>query len=167
MGVESLFHVARIVYFTNVTRGDARVIPLGSLSEILLPHVHALALKARASLTGEELATVSPLIRDQLSNPFAFLRAEFDRAWENAEPGRAIEFLCRAHSSSLSVLAPTDYAEKSWLLSRLLPVRDEAVEGKLSAAVDNEFSELLKRYGSQADAERKVIESEIRPAAAA
>jgi len=142
-----------------MTRADARVIPLGSLSEVMLPHIHGLALKARSGLTSDELKLVSPLIRERLMNPFAFLRAEFDLAWKSAERGKAIEFLSNIHSAGLSVLAPTEYSERHWLLSRILPVRDDAVEGKLSAAVDSEFAELLKRYHSHVDAPRKVIES--------
>ncbi len=154
------FRVARIVYFTDLSRRDARVIPLGSLSEVLLPHVHGLALKARAVLLPQELESVSPLIRDRLSNPFAFLRDEFDLAWETARPGAAIEFLAGRHASSLSVLAPADYSERHWLLNMLLPPREDAVEAKLSAAVDDEFADLIKAYGSHAIAPRKVIESE-------
>jgi len=158
------FRVARIVYFTSLTSANARVIPLGSLSEVLLPQVHGLALKARAALLPEELALISPLIRDRLENPFDFLRGEFDLAWKEAAAGSAIEFLAARHASSLSVLAPTDYSERHWLLSRLF-VREDAVEAKLSAAVDSEFSELIKCYGSHAAAPRKVIESEERAAA--
>jgi hypothetical protein len=153
------------VYFTDLTRANARVIPLGSLSEVMLPHIHGLALKARSVLGPDELELVAPLIRVRLTNPFAFLRGEFDLAWEKAGLGKAIDFLAGRHASSLSVLAPTDYSERHWLLGRHWPARHEAVEGKLSAAVDSEFAELLKRYGSQVDAPRKVIESESREAA--
>jgi hypothetical protein len=73
----------------------------------MTPNVHALALKARDGLAPDELALVSPLIRERLANPFAFLRMEFDKAWDAAEPGRAIEFLSKSHTTSLSVLAPT------------------------------------------------------------
>jgi hypothetical protein len=163
--IDPTFKVARIVYFTDLTNTKARVIPLGSLSEILLPHVHALALKARADLKPEELKLIGPLIRDRLAKPFAFLRGEFELAWENAPPGRAIEFLAHRHAASLSVLAPTDYLERNWLLHRLLPAHSDAVEGKLSAAVDSEFAELLKKYGQRVTAPRKVIESESREAA--
>jgi hypothetical protein len=164
MSSASTFRVARIVYFTDLTRGSARVIPLGSLSEVSLPHIYGLALKARSVLNSEELALVTPIIRDRLANPFAFLRSEFDLAWGKASPGKAIDFLADRHASSLSILAPSDYSERHWLLGRLLPVRDDAVEGKLSAAVDSEFAELLKSYGSHVAAPRKVIESEDRAA---
>jgi hypothetical protein len=165
MSKEPAFRVARIVYFTDLTRADARVIPLGSLSEVSLPHIYGLALKARSVLLPDELALVSPIIRDRLADPFTFLRGEFDLAWDNADPGMAIDFLASRHASSLSILAPTDYSERHWLLGRLLPVGGDAVEGKLSGAVDSEFGELLKHYGCHVIAPRKVIESEDRAAA--
>jgi hypothetical protein len=166
MSTDQIFRVARIVYFTDLTSAKGRVIPLGSLAEVRLPHVHALALKARGALNKDELALITPLIRDKLADPFAYLRLEFDLAWSKAKSGHAIEFLAQRHASSLSVLAPTDYSERGWLLSRLRAPRDEAVEGKLSAAVDSEFAELLKRYGGQVAAPRKVIETdEVRDAA--
>jgi hypothetical protein len=160
------FKVARVVYFTDLTKAAARVIPLGSFGEVMLPHVHALGLKARSTLTKEELAQISPLVRDRLENPFKFLRAEFNLAWETGEYGRALEFLTRKHSSSLSILAPTDVPDRHWLLQRLLPARGDAVEGKLSSAIDSEFSELVKSYGDQVASERKVIEVDIDRAAA-
>ena len=61
------FRVAKIVYFTDLTSADARVIPLGSLSEVQLPHVHGLAIKARAALQPQELELINPLIRERLS----------------------------------------------------------------------------------------------------
>jgi hypothetical protein len=165
MNMEQTFRVAKIVYFADLTRKGSRVIPLGSLAEVRLEQGHGLALKARARLLPDEVELISPLIREKLANPFTFLRAEFDLAWEAASSGPAIDFLARRHASSLSVLAPTDYSERHWLLGRLLPARDEAVEGKMSAAVDSEFADLLKRYGAHVAAPRKVIESEMREVA--
>lgn len=158
------FRVARIVYFTDLTRAAARVIPIGSLAEVLLPQGHGLALKARAALLPEELALVSPLIRARLEDPFEFLKVEFELALKSAERGGALEYLAARHSSSLSVLAPTDYAKREWLLSRVF-LRSETVEAKLSAAVDDEFSELIKHYDGDAAPPRKLIESEERSAA--
>ncbi len=165
--LDPFFKVARIVYFTDLTSAGARVIPLGSFGEVMLPHVHALALKARTALTAEELALISPLLRYRLESPFKFLRAEFDLAWKTGDYGRALEFLTKKHSASLSILAPTDVTDyRHWLLQRLLPARDDAVEGKLSSAIDNEFSELMKSHGGQVASERKVIEVDIDRAAA-
>jgi hypothetical protein len=165
MKTELTFQVAKIVYFTDVTRADARVIPLGSLSEILVPPaMHGLALKARSELSPDELALVSPLMRDRLQNPFAFLRADCDVAWGTAEPGRAIEFLGRRHTASLSVLAPRNcLTGLEWLRTRLLTPRLEAIDSKLSGAVEGEFEDLMKQYGRRPPAPR--TESEIRKAA--
>jgi hypothetical protein len=88
-------------------------------------------------------------------------------ARERSRYGRALEFLTRKHSASLSVLAPTDVHERQSLLQKLLPPRAEAVEGNLSAAVDQELSELMKAHGDHVAAERKVVEVDIDRAAAA
>jgi hypothetical protein len=164
---DPFFKVARIVYFTDQSVAGAPIIPLGSFGEVMLPHVHGLALKARSALTEEELQSISPLSRWRIENPFKFLRAEFDLAWERSRYGRALEFLTRKHSASLSVLAPTDVHERQSLLQTLLPPRAEAVEGNLSAAVDQELSELMKAHGDHVAAERKVVEVDIDRAAAA
>jgi hypothetical protein len=162
---EPFFKVARIVYFTDLSTRSARVIPLGIFGEVIMPHVQALALKARSGLTPAELKVISPLIRDRLENPFKFLRAEFDLAWEGGS--RALDFLTKRHSSSLSILIPTDVdvADRTWLFGRAMPPRDDAVEGKLSAAVDREFSELMKVHGDHLAGQRKVIEVDIDRAA--
>ncbi len=162
---EPSFRVAQIVYFSDLTRPDARVVPLGSLAEIILPHMHGLALKARTTLMPDELRLVSPLVRDALANPFSFLRADFESAWESADGASALQFFAKRHASSLSVLAPVEYHQRHWLLERLLPVREEAVEGQLSSAVDSEFGKLLTRFGAHVSAQRKRIESEVREAA--
>jgi hypothetical protein len=163
--MSNTFRVAKIVYFTDLTRAGARVIPLGSLSEVQLPHVHGLALKARAVLQPQEFDLINPLIRERLRDPFAFLRGEFDLAWKNSPPGAALDYLAGRHAASLSILAPMDYEGRHWLLSRIFPVREDTLEAKLSAAVDDEFSELLKRYDSRAAAPQKLIASEQREAA--
>jgi hypothetical protein len=164
MNADQTFRVAKVVYFTDLTRAGSRVIPLGSLAEVRLSRIRGLALKARTALKPDEVALVTPLIRDKLADPFVFLKVEFDLAWNNAPAGKALEFLGKRHASSLSVLAPTDYSERHWLLGRLLHPRGEAVDGKLSDAIDSEFAELLKQYGDQVDADQKVIESSRRAA---
>jgi len=118
----------------------------------MLSHMHGFALKARTGLKDAELAAISPIIRVRLSNPFTFLRGEFNLAWDNAPAGEAIQYLAERHTSSLSVLAPTDYPERT-LFERLLPPRQEAVEAKLAAALEAEYTALPKSYGDSSPAE--------------
>jgi hypothetical protein len=139
--VRPSLRVARVVYFTDVTRADAPIIPLGAFSELVLPHGHALALKARSSLKEEELAKVAGLIRERLKNPFDMLRQEFDLAWEQAKPGYAIAYLAQRNASALSILAPRDCVEKPRWYSFILE-KPEA-EAKIASAVNKEFSDLL------------------------
>jgi hypothetical protein len=134
--------VARLVYFTDLTRKSARIIPLGALCEITLPSAHGLALKARAELTPSETASVAPLLRESLAKPFTFLRDEFDLAWDEAEFGQALKFLGERHNASLSLLSPHDgEAEGSW--HRWLTGEKE-FEVRLGTAVEREFADLLK-----------------------
>jgi hypothetical protein len=167
MSTHQTFRVAKVVYFTDLTRKAARVIPLGSLAEVRLKDAHALALKARTALNSDEATLITPLLRDKLADPFAFWKVEFELAFSKVkkEGADALDFLAKRHASSLSVLAPSDYEERHWLLSRLFAPRDDAVEAKLSAAVDSEFADLLKRYGGQAAAPKKVIETAVLEAA--
>jgi hypothetical protein len=153
------FRTAQIVYFTDLTRRDARVIPLGALAEVMLPHIHGLGLRARTTLTEDELNLVSPLIRDRLSNPFTFFRAEFDLAWDDAEIGHAIDFLAGRHATSLSIMAPVDYSQRQWLLERKVAPRPDAVDAQISTAIDTEFERLMKQYGDPQVPDRKLIES--------
>src|SRR5438876_1109990 len=65
------------------------------------------------------------------SRPSATLRTRkaTSPSFVKKEGGDALDFLAKRHASSLSVLAPTDYApERQWLLSRLFAPRDDAVE---------------------------------------
>ena len=157
--IDPTFQVARIVYLPQLTRADARAIPLGSLAEVMLPHIHGLGLRARTMLKPAELELISPLIRERLADPFSFFRAEFDLAFDKAPIGHSIAFLAARHCSSLSVLAPTDYSKRSWLFGRALPPREETVDAQLSVAVDDEFQALMKQYGDPAAPDRKLIES--------
>ena len=158
------FHASRIVYFVDRTRAGAPVIPLGILAEVSTDHVYGLGLKARTKLTTAELEQISPLLREQIVNPFAFLRREFEDAWEKA-PGDALALLTRRHNSSLSILAPVDCVdERSWLAERLLPARNDAIEAKLGAAVHKAFEELEEAYGAKDIAQKAIVETERKAA---
>ena len=134
--VRPSLRAARVVYYTDMTRSNSRVIPLGIFCEITLPHGLGLGLKARSALSEEEAAALAPIFRGPLSNPFNFLAAEFDLAWGNG--ASALDFLARKHAAALSVLAPYQpTAERSWYQG------EPEVRAKLENAVDREFAALL------------------------
>jgi hypothetical protein len=148
--------VARIVYFTDLTQVDARVIPLGALSEITHRNVHGLALTARGELDAKEIELINPLLRQRLAHPFNFLREEFQTAWDGAEPGEALAFLAERHGSSLSVLRPRPVGEAAWWQKLWSSPR---IETKLVEAVDTEFASLMREYtDKEPEPERTVIE---------
>lgn len=147
--MEPRCQVARIVYFTDMTVPDALVIPLGAFAECLTEKVHGLAMTARPSLTEDELAKISPLMRDALRNPYAFFRDRFDEVWKETKgTGESLDRLTRAHIGALSVLAPTDAKEKVWFIEREIHPRNEAVTEKLLAAVKRELS-LMHEVGDE------------------
>jgi len=156
--IRASFRVARAVYFTNLTDAKAAIIPLGVFAEIIVPGLHGLALKARSKLTAKETGLVGGLLRDRLSEPFGFLREEFQTAWARTEQGgEAISFMNNRHSSALSVLAPRDYKrDRGWM--GFMKADDASVELKLSEAIDHEFEELLREHGDGAAPKRKLIE---------
>lgn len=162
--IEPSLRVARVVYFTDLTRRNAPTIPLGAFAEIMLPEVHGLALKARANLSEDEQLLLGGLLRAPLAEPFKFLAKEFDIAWVQAEPGRALDFLAGRHTASLSVLAPhiSRAANSPWW-SRLLRGKED-VEAKLSHAVDAEFADLLKE--TTPDKPMAPVRIQVLPAAA-
>src|SRR5215469_4459488 len=113
---EPTFKVARIVYLPDLTRADAGAIPLGVFAEMLTERSRGLGLKARKGLTQGELVQIAPILRDALADPFEYFRSQFNEAWDKAEPGKALDYLGRRHSSNLSVLAAEDCpAERNWL----------------------------------------------------
>jgi hypothetical protein len=138
-----------VVYFTDMTRRDARIIPLGSFSEIMLPHVYGLALKARSALTAEEADLIGPLLRERVADPFSFLREQFEMAWKEAKPGSKIDFLTTRHRAAISILAAHDVEEGGWW-ARFTRAHKETIVLKLSDAVDREFADLLAKYGHKA-----------------
>jgi hypothetical protein len=158
------FQISRIVYFTDMTRADAPAIPLGVLAEISTGKMHGLALKARTSLFAEERDKVTPLLREAMADPFAYFKKQFDEAWKSSPPGKALGYFTRLHTSSLSVLAPTDCEEKQWLLERLIHPRSDAIEAKLIAAVNKAFDRLEADFGTKDIPQKIILESERRAA---
>jgi hypothetical protein len=139
-----------------MTHSGAPVVPLGAFAEIILPHVHGLALKARSGLSASEIELISPLVRDRISEPFTFLREEFKIAWDEAAQGGALKFLANRHAAALSILRPVEVGEKSWW-QRLISARQDAIELKLSDALDREFAALVKSAGDSVAPKRKFL----------
>jgi hypothetical protein len=82
------------------------VVALGAMVEASPPGLRGLGLIARSSLTDFELDQIGELGRRMIANPFDYLNAEFEEAWNGAPPGGAIDFLRERHSHSLSFDEP-------------------------------------------------------------
>ena len=137
------FRLSRIIYIEDLQRADSRVIPLGAIAEVTLPHLRGLAMAARTALDPDELALVGSLMRDHLAVPYDFLEGEFLHAWKEADKGEALNMLMQEHSSSLSFLAPNDLqVPRRWLIgeSAALP---PLVRNRLIGVVDDEFYEMI------------------------
>jgi hypothetical protein len=104
---------ARIVYFTDMTRRSAPIVPLGAFGEVRNNDRYGLALKARTLLTDHELAIIGSMLREKLADPFKYLNLEFELAWNEAR-GRAMDFLARRHTAAISVLAPHVVERRFW-----------------------------------------------------
>jgi hypothetical protein len=162
--VRPSLRVARVIYYTDVTKAAAPVIPLGVFSEILLPQLHGLALKARSSLTLAETGRIGPLLRERLADPFSFLREEFEEAWDRAHPGKALDFLAERHATALSIPAAREFSSSISWLSFIR--RSDTAEVKLSDAIDSEFAALLRDDRTNEPVpKRKLIEVDDRLAA--
>jgi hypothetical protein len=97
--------LSRITYYSDLQRGIQ--FPLGVMAEIaIIGSVHGLGLIARTGLEPSELASVGRLVKDALSNPFEFLKSEFEWAWNTAPAGGALSALCSRHSESLFFAPP-------------------------------------------------------------
>ena len=148
--VRPSLRAARILYCTEMTRSNGRVVPLGVFCEIKLPHGHGLALKARSALSAEEAALIAPIFRAPLTNPFGYLATEFDLAWDNFDGTSALGYLANKHSTALSVLAPYEPAAERGAWYRGLFGEPE-VQAKLKSAVNREFDLLLADFPPPAD----------------
>ncbi|MEI9991877.1 MAG: hypothetical protein WDM86_17800 [Rhizomicrobium sp.] len=156
--IDPEFRVAQIVYVTDVTREGAPIIPLGVFAEASNQKSRGLALKARKSLSAAEREMLSPLLRDLLMDPFAYFHSEFRDAWDNAPPGRALEYLGKRHASGLRILGPKDCDETIWFLQRLIAPKLDALEAKLTSAVDREYEKFWRKPDIEQDSEKVFIE---------
>lgn len=77
------------------------IIPLGVIAELALGPVRGLGLIARTQLLTTETELIGRMLRDKLSNPFDFLKEDFDRAWARIKEGNALSTLVGQNTDSL------------------------------------------------------------------
>ena len=82
--VVPLGRISRISFFTDMTRADAPVIPLGYMVEAAWPEqARWLGMIGRTRLTPFELEHVSLATWPDLRAPFGMLTTLFDHGWES------------------------------------------------------------------------------------
>lgn len=140
-GVSS-FSLSRIIYFTNLQLENAPSLALGVMGEIVLPKLRVAGLIAREELIEAELEQVGPLMRDDLSRPFEYLVQHFERAWDEAQRGRAVQMLCEEFTAALSFNPPTsEQVPRRWLVDRN-PDLGSLVMSRLAAILEDEFYDI-------------------------
>lgn len=127
--------LSRVVYHTNLQQAAGVIIPLGVIAEMTIGTWRALGLIARTSLAMDETDAIGRLLRDKLSDPYSFLKPEFDWAFSNTEPDEALGKLAQRFSESLffappvvtstKKVLPTGGAGAELVLSDLRKSRDE------------------------------------------
>lgn len=97
---------ANIQFYCELGNPDGRVIPLGVMAEISLPQLRGLGMIARTELDADELQEVGHLGRGLIAKPFEYLAQQFEKAWVEAGPGKALEYLAEKHPHSLHFSVP-------------------------------------------------------------
>jgi hypothetical protein len=119
--------LSRITYHTDLQRASGLIIPLGVVAEMAIGQWRALGLIARTKLNPDEAGAVGRLMRDSLSEPFKFLKSEFDWAFSSTAKGEALAALSCKFSQSL-FFAPPSLTE----MKKVLPTGPTAAEQILS-----------------------------------
>ena len=141
--------LSRVTYHTDLQQASGLVIPLGVIAEVTIGTWRALGLIARTALVPDEVAAVGRMLRDKLSEPFNFLKPEFDWAFADTEPGEALGKLAQRFSESLFFAPPTTIATR-----KVLPVGGagaELVLSDLRKSRDEEFYLMLAEARGQPD----------------
>jgi hypothetical protein len=138
--------VAPIRFYCSPTRPTGIVLQLGYFGEIVVPGLRGLGLIARPNLTEYELNNIGEIGRRLLHSPFAALSKEFDLAWTDAPPGKALEFLRARHLQSFRVEAPEILDVPHRIFMDGHPVRT-LVRGFLSDVLDEEGINLVAQTG--------------------
>ena len=141
--------LSRVTYHTNLQQAAGLVIPLGVIAEMTIGTWRALGLIARTSLAEDEAGAIGRLLRDKLSDPFNFLKPEFDWAFSNTEPNEALEKLAQRFSKSLFFAPPAVTAAR-----KVLPIGGagaELVLTDLRKSRDEDFYLMLAESRGQPD----------------
>ena len=139
--------VSPIRFYCDLGRHDGLVIPLGQLGEITVGHARGLGMFARTTLTDSERTAIGQLGRQVLDEPFDYLSSLFDDAWDNAEPGRSLDYLVRRHSHSLNFGSPKEQAVPRRVMLGGIPIRAE-VRNHLLGVLEEEMLEALGLAGT-------------------
>ncbi len=94
MNATPIGRISRISFFTDMTRADAPVIPLGFILEAAWPdQARWLGLIGRTRLTRPELDKINLTTWPDLCAPFALLDSLFEKGWQSAwgEAGYSIQ----------------------------------------------------------------------------
>jgi len=102
------FHAARclqshIIYRCDLQRATSANIHLGVLIELVGGNWHSLGVALRRALDKSEIDAIASTWRERLSAPFNYFQAEFETAWNEAEPGACIDWLASKYGASLLV----------------------------------------------------------------
>lgn len=97
--------LSRICIYSDMTRPDSPIFPIGYVAELITSSARVLGMVARERLEANELGALHGLLRHQASELWEWLIAEFDLA-AGMERGKSVEYLAARNSYSFSVEQP-------------------------------------------------------------
>lgn len=144
--------ISRISFLTDMTRGDAPVVPLAFMLEGVWPgEARWLGLIGRTQLTPLELDRINLTTWPDLAQPFKFLSGLFTHGW-NADEGEAGAAVFSAWRRSAVDIAVKDYED---------PLRNKNVNFK--DAPDEACNALLGELGKLVPRLRPVLIAPVVP----
>jgi hypothetical protein len=140
--------VSTIAFYSELGKAAGLVIPIGVMAEISLPesHLRGLGLIARTELLPEELTAVGYLGERLISKPFEYLTEQFNMAWVNSAPGKALQYLAEKHTYSLhfSIPVPLD-VPRQFLAEDSGATLKGAVREHLGSVLDDYLLRLIQQ----------------------
>ena len=141
-------NVSTIAFYSEIGKADGHVIPVGVMAEIALPdaRLRGLGLIARTELLPEELSAVGYLGERLIPKPFEYLTEQFNAAWANSAPGKALEYLASKHLYSLhfSVSVPLPIP-RQLLVEEAGATLKGAVREHLGSVLDDQMLRLIQQ----------------------